>query len=77
MGMDVTPMCNRQSVILGTNQLRFIQWFLKPTLEATRFLTGDAFYFDILHHLAVTEAQWQEQQRLAQEGRANPHKGCI
>ncbi|KAK9824073.1 hypothetical protein WJX72_007537 [[Myrmecia] bisecta] len=75
LGMDVTPMCDRRSVVVSTNQLRFIQWFLRPTMEECRTVTGDAFFEAAMRSLEETERHWQEHEKLALEGKANPHAG--
>lgn len=37
--LPVTPMCDRRSVIVSTNQLRFIQFLLKASEKSLYFYT--------------------------------------
>ncbi|KAL3146015.1 hypothetical protein ABBQ38_015372 [Trebouxia sp. C0009 RCD-2024] len=73
--LPVTPMCDRESVIVSTNQLRFIQYLLKPTLEVCRPILGTALLNVILGHLQETEARWSEHERRVRSGdsRVDPH----
>lgn len=75
--LPVTPMCDRRSVIVSTNQLRFIQFLLKPTLQVCRPILGAAFHDMILQHLSQTEVHWNEHERLVLSGdaRVKPHDG--
>lgn len=73
--LPVTPMCDRSSVIVSTNQLRFIQLLLKPTLEVCRPILGVNFLNMILEHLQETEAKWSDHERRVRSGdsRVDPH----
>lgn len=69
-GISVTPFCDRTTVVVATNQLKFIDMFLRPLLTKLEGVVGEDLMEQLLSNLTATVEYWQQQEARAKNGEA-------